>query len=169
MDCSPPGSSVHGDSPAAAPKGNKKSTENKSKAHVPLQPESAARSGALREANWAPSCLLNGTRCRQRPRVSAPVCHVTLSQPLPISGVLGVHELSPQCLLHRPTLYWLLNLLVSQRDRGHSTQEVPVGSLLWRPDGDQGSAEALDCILHLWDGLSFSQSIAAKIVMSTDK
>ena len=99
MDCSLPGSSVHGDSPAAAPKGNKKSTENKSKAHVPLQPESAARSGALREANWAPSCLLNGTRCRQRPRVSAPVCHVTLSQPLPISGVLGVHELSPQCLL----------------------------------------------------------------------
>lgn len=84
-------------------------------------------------------------------------------------GVSPCPRLSPQCLLHCPTLYWLLNLLVSQRDWDHSTQEVPVGSLLWRPDGDQGSAEALDCILHLWDGLSFSQSVAAKIVMSTDK
>lgn len=52
---------------------------------------------------------------------------------------------------------------------GHSTQEVPGGPLLWRPDGDHGSAEALNCILHLWDGLSFSQSVATKIVMSTDK
>lgn len=46
---------------------------------------------------------------------------------------------------------------------------MPLGSLLQRSDGEQGCAlKALDYADHLWEGHSFSQSLAAKIMMSTD-
>ena len=51
--------------------------------------------------------------------------------------------LSPQCLLRRLTLYWLLNLLVSQRDR----VIAPRKSLEDRCCGDQMETTAL---LKLW-------------------
>lgn len=98
------------------------------------------RQKSQRNANFKKNNFMSHVKCpRGKKQVSSCPC------------------LSPQCVLHCPALYWLPNLLVSQRDWDHSTQEVPVGSLLWRPDGDQGSAEALDYILHLWDGLSFSR------------
>lgn len=76
--------------------------------------------------------------------------------------------LSPQCLLHHTTLYWLLTLWCHKETWNRRIYEVPLGLLLWRANGKQGCALKLLTVIHLWDRHSFSQNLAAKMMMSTD-
>lgn len=66
-------------------------------------------------------------------------------------------------------LFWLLNFMVSQRDLGsqdpRSAFRLAVVEAGWKA---RLCLEALDCVIHLWDGHFFSQSLEADTVMSTD-